>query len=505
MPQPWERYQQQQPAEAGPWSRYSQPAQQAPAQPGWLSRTASTLGDYARTAVRRPWEIPQAIKESALAAASGMVAAPVNDFWNAAMEAGGFPTKDIVPTYQPKSELGQAAVAAGTEMLSPVSAAVDYMTDVNSSEAGTRSTGLAIRGTLGVLPLVGAARLPRGGSAPRPPRPTPRTAAELKAEANAAYARADATGKGEIIRQESLGEFTAKTERGLADQAIDAELDPMTVKSLNMLMEESTRPGVAGHSPQGLEILRRKLLKAEGQAWRSGNAGDARQVSQIIDDFDDFATNLVEGKDIIGSNAGATAESIAARTQAREIWARMKRTQTVEDLVERARNSAPALTQTGFENALRIEFKNLVRNERRMRQFSPEERAAIQRVARGGVAQWAARRVASIAPRGPVSATAATVIGGGGAGTAALLGVGEAGALAARIMRLNDVEAARTLISNPRGAAQAAQAAPTAVNPSAGIVRASTVIPPALSAETVERQGNALRRDDQRRRNALAR
>lgn len=476
-----------------------------PKQPGYASRVGSAIGDYARAAVRKPWQIPRALGETALSAASGMVAAPINDFWNSAMEAGRFPTKDIVPTYQPRTELGQASVRAGAEMMSPVTAGVDYMTSVNDPDPGVRSTGRAIRGALGVLPLVGSRALPK--DAPRPaasPRAVPKTAAELRTEANAAYARADAAGKGEIVRQESLGDFTARTERSLVDQAIDAELDPMTVKAMNMLMEESTRPGIAGHSPQGLEILRRKLLKAEGQAHRSGNAGDARQVSQIIDDFDDFANNLVEGKDIIGTNAGATAESIAARTQARELWARMKRTQTIETLVERARDSAPALSQSGFENALRLEFKSLARNERRMRQFSPEERAAIQKVSRGGVAQWAARRVASIAPRGPVSATAATVIGGGGAGTAALLGVGEAGALAARIMRLNDVEAARALISNPRGTAAQPQR-PAVGNPTAPAVRASTAIPPALASEVVDRQRNALYRDDDRRRNALAR
>lgn len=471
---------------------------QAPQKP-WLSRTASSYGDFLSTLAKKPGQLLPAMAETALSAGTGMVAAPVNDFWNAAMEAGGFPTKDMMSAYQPRTELGQSMVRAGSDLMSPVAAGVDYMTDINNPDPAVRATGRVIRGTLGVLPLVGAKGLPKRG--PAPTKAAPKTAADLRTEANAAYAKADELGRGEIIRQESLGNFTNKVERSLADDAFDPDLEPMTAFSLNKLMEESTRPGVAGHSPQGLEVLRRKLLKAEGNAARAGNANDARQVAKIIDDFDDYADNLVQGQDVIGS--GGTAASIAARTEARALWARMKKTQTIEDLIERAKTSSPALTQTGLENALRLQFKSLALNARRMRQFSAEERAAIERVAKGTRAQQFARRVAGLAPRGAVSGAAATVIGGAtGGGALPIIAVGEAGALAARLMRLGDVEAARTLISTGQGATQAAR--PTLAGPTEAAVRASTLIPPALSAETIDRQRNALYRNE-RPRNALAR
>lgn len=456
--------------------------------PGYVARTGRALADYAKTlgmtAMTKPWEIPRAITEQNLSLASGMIAAPANDLINAGLEAADLPTKDVIPTYQPRTEMGQSMLRAGGEIMSPVNAAVDYATDINNPDAGVRATGHLMRAASSILPLVGNKGLPR--SIPKPARAVPRTAAEIRTEANAAYARADELGKGEIVKQDSLGGLTQKLERRLADEAFDPDLEPMTAFAYNKLLEESTKPGTVGHSPQGLEVLRRKLLKAEGGAARAGNANDARQVGQMIDDFDDWADNLVEGKDVLTSGA-KTSEAMAARSEARAAWATMKRTQTIEDLVERARDSAPALSQTGFENALRIEFKSLVRNPRRMRQFNAEEKAALQKVARGGPAQWVARRVASIAPRGPVSATAATVLSGGPGGTAALMGVGEAGALAARLMRLSDVEAARTLVSNGRNVAPQA-ARPAFAGPTRAAVRASATVPPALSAEEIERQ-----------------
>jgi hypothetical protein len=516
MPLPWERYQQQQPQsqQAGPWQQYQKPTREfvgplqerefvGPQQPpGYLSRTVAALGDYmkslGRTATTKPWEIPRALMEQNLALGSGMLAAPVNDIINAGLEAGEFPTKDVIPTYQPRTELGRSMVQAGGEIMSPVGAAVDYATDINNPDPGVRATGRLMRAASAILPAVGMRGMPKG--APRPaPRPPP-TTAELRTAADEAFARARALGKEEIIKQDSLGRFTNQAERTLggAEYAFDPQLHPQTAISYRILMDESTKPGTAGHSPQGLEVIRRKLMTAENNAIRSGMPDDARLAGKLLDDFDEFADNLVDGRDIIGSGAGDAKASIAARTEARELWSRLKRAQTIEDLVERARISSPALTQTGLENALRLQFKQLALNKRRMRQFSAEERAAIERVATGGRLQQAARRVAGLAPRGVVSATGTTLLGNtlaGPAGSAALLGLGEAGALAARIMRLRDVEAASELVRRGRGASAETAGRPviSPVGAVRGAIRGSQVIPPA-NALSRERERNALKR-----------
>ena len=51
-------------------------------------------------------------------------------------------------------------------------------------------------------------------------------------------------------------------------------------------------------------------------------------------------------------------------------------------------NRAAQFSGSGFENALRTEFRNLAQNPKRLRGFSAEEQAAIRRVARGGPADW---------------------------------------------------------------------------------------------------------------------
>jgi hypothetical protein len=81
-------------------------------------------------------------------------------------------------------------------------------------------------------------------------------------------------------------------------------------------------------------------------------------------------------------------------------------------LVDRAGIRAGQFSGSGFENALRTEFRGLALNQKRIRGFTRAERAAIEKVASGGPIANALRFVGKFAPRGVISTAIAA---GGGA------------------------------------------------------------------------------------------
>lgn len=438
----------------------------AEAQPKGRNLFASTSGEFvgppvlprdeppptgffarANAGMKRLGQVGLGTAEAAAQIGTNMVASPINEFAAgvADMRDGGKTGDEVlanppVPSYQPKSPVGQAISGGIATALSPVAKAVDYFADTENQNPAVRATGHLMKGVAGLLPM----KLPLGkvGRAAEGAAPT---LAQLEASAKAAYKVADETSG--IVPQSKLGELVPKVEERLAEAGADPDIHPMAFKVLNKITDEATKPGVAGHSLKGLETTRKTLLAAESKALgTAGGADDARLAGQMIDDFDEFTENL-KNEDLVGGK-GNVEEGVQAYNSGREQWARLKKAQTIESLIERAKNATDTYPSAGYENALRLQFKRLADNPRRFRAFSPEEQAAILKVVRPGVGQRVARQLGRFAPRGPVSAGTDLLVGataGGGAG-AALAGIGEAGKLASSIMRLNAVEKVSDLV-----------------------------------------------------------
>ena len=73
----------------------------------------------------------------------------------------------------------------------------------------------------------------------------------------------------------------------------------------------------------------------------------------ITDKIDDYIAGL-GSKDVVSGNAKVAAEAIV---QARDLWSRAAKLETIETLVQRAGDSAKTFSGSGFENALRTEFQ----------------------------------------------------------------------------------------------------------------------------------------------------
>lgn len=311
------------------------------------------------------------------------------------------------------------------------------------------------------------------------PQPKAPSIENLKIAKNIAYKAAE---RGDdIIPVSGLKGLQGKVQGLLAEEGYRPGLHPATKEALDAIAEDAGRTDVAGHTLKGIEGLRQQLLQAEMSA---GKANDARLASKVLDEFDDFM------------DATAPAASAQYKT-ARELFSRMRKAQEIEALFEKAKNAAGGYTQSGFENTLRIQFRQLADNPRRFNRFNAEEKAAILKVVRGGSLQGVLRFFGKFAPRGPVSAMATGMLGnlaGGPLGAVAIGTAGEVSKAASNASRLGAAQQVSELVRRgpnalavPMGLAQAPRQlgyAPAAVNALSANVEAQNAL----------RKKNALKR-----------
>ena len=165
-----------------------------------------------------------------------------------------------------------------------------------------------------------------------------------------------------------------------------------------------------------------QVRKSFQAAAQSADPVEARIGTILIRQFDDFTSPL--------------APQIA---EANQIYRRAMQGDLIETTIELAGSRSGQFSGSGFENALRTEFRGLERKIiKGQLKVTPDEEALIKRIAQGGFSENLARDVGKAAPRGVVSTgissgvpfAIGTSIGGpvlGAALAATTLGAGEIG------------------------------------------------------------------------------
>jgi hypothetical protein len=173
----------------------------------------------------------------------------------------------------------------------------------------------------------------------------------------------------------------------------------------------------------------RATLQAEGAITPSGRIAEMPSVRHAIATLDDYAgapmnpTQMLSVRRALQTAAGSAdgAEARLGRVlrnqfdeainplapqiqQANQIYARMAQGELVEQTIELAGSQAGQFTGSGFENALRSQFRGLERKIIRGQiQASPDEVAMISHIARGGALENVLRDIGKAAPTGAVS------------------------------------------------------------------------------------------------------
>ena len=463
--------------------------QSTPEEPGYLSKYVGGIQEAAASGADLPDTSGVGRLETAASLATGAVA-PIPGAIDYALGKIGWkdpnnPTGSYAGArdkyvYQPRSQEGQGSTRMAGAMLKPVAdtfgmigrgygeiaktagASPETAEDIAAMVPDAMGVALAAKGP-------GGARVAKkAGKLPETPIPTKE---QLSTDATAAYKRAEDAGI--AVSPSSFSKMKGELLDQLEKEGIDPDLHPDSTAALKRI--------ASIEGPVTLEKLE-TLRKIANDAKGSLKPADQRMAGQIVDHIDDYVDNLGQGDVVAGDPAKA-----AALKEARDLYARKKKTDEIDQLIHRAELSAPNFSASGMENALRTEFRGLAKNERKMRRFTPEERAAIERVATGGPVQNALRMLGKLAPScvvsGGMSAGAGLAIGGP-AGAVLLPAIGGGSRLLATRMTSNAAKAAQELMRrgpNPESMvgppAPAAPALPS-VAPAAAISRSLSSMSP---------------------------
>lgn len=348
--------------------------------------------------------------------------------------------KSVIPTAPVDLVAGGLQVAAAplTAVIDAAAAGIEKATN-GLLTADNVKTALLALGPAGGVPAGGIAGARKSTAAMlRTQRAAGQAGApDLRSEAKNFYKQAENAGV--VVKPQSFQTMAADAATAAGKAGIDKTLHPRATAVLKRLSEE----GAAPLDFERLETVRR-VAKAAGA---SGDADERRIAGIIIDKIDDYVANL-SAADITAGNAPEAAKAIV---KARDLWSKVKKLETVERLVDRAQTSASGFSGSGFENALRTEFRSLAKNDKAMRAFTADERKAIKLVARGGPTENIARAIGKFAPTGIVSSVLSGSAGaaiGGGVGAVAVPTAGFLARQLATALTKRNVRAVEKLIKD---------------------------------------------------------
>lgn len=309
-----------------------------------------------------------------------------------------------------------------------------------------------LEGQIGTA-LMGARAGPLKAGPPRPPaaKPAPRMrASDLPAAKQAAYKSVENAGV--TYRPEAIDDLI----RGVTDEAQAASISPLRHPKASSMLQEIQ--GLRGKSPTLTELdqLRQVIRRDVASANDPAEAFFGRKMIQGLDEFISAA-----GPDQV--TAGDAVRGAATIKQARDLNTRVRKVEAVEDAVESARLRAGSTGSGGnVDNATRQNLRRVLENERN---FTPDERAALEEIVVGGQGQNLLRLVGKLSPGGNGLMTALN-IGGAAAnpllaipGVAGIVSKMTADAMTARkVQRLIDMIAAGgAKVTAPPRAAPSAQ------------------------------------------------
>jgi hypothetical protein len=177
------------------------------------------------------------------------------------------------------------------------------------------------------------------------------------------------------------------------------------------------------------EIQSLRTMIKNGQA--SINANERRIATRLLDEFDDYMANMPVRDIKIGNK-----EALKTWQEARDSYAKFKKSEIFTDMLQEAELDKSKFVQSGAENSLAKQMRQLAKNEKRMRLFSKGEQDAIIEAAKGSDLQQTLKFVGRFAPTSTVSALPTLALGAGDTATGGMFaGATLAGRMGATKMR----------------------------------------------------------------------
>jgi len=139
----------------------------------------------------------------------------------------------------------------------------------------------------------------------------------------------------------------------------------------------------------------RKMIRS-GQ--KSIEPEERRMASILLDDYDNYLMTVP--KESIASGDMKNAGQLWS--EARNAYSKMKKSEVFEDMLNEAKLDKSKFTQSGEENSLAKQLRQLAKNDKKMRLFTKTEQDAIEQAAKGGSVQNMLKFFGRFAPTGVV-------------------------------------------------------------------------------------------------------
>lgn len=211
------------------------------------------------------------------------------------------------------------------------------------------------------------------------------TVADLEAAGNAAYKRSEDAGviikpEGmQALKQSVIDDFTA---HGFA---------PANEPGAAAAYEALAKAADGNVTLKGLDTIR----KTASNGYRPGLRSNNTLVGKVVKRIDELIAKA-DPEHMAGLD---TREGADAMKEAREIWHRARKLETVDKLVERGElNAATSGSGGNVENATRQQIKRLLMDEGKARGFSDEELALAKKAVVGSETQNVLRLAGKQAP-----------------------------------------------------------------------------------------------------------
>lgn len=207
------------------------------------------------------------------------------------------------------------------------------------------------------------------------------SADELMARSKANY---------DILDQSGLQFDTAQFQQHMGALPAKLRKEVGYVKSINPAVAGAFEELMAGNPKDVAELG--ALRKIIGNA--AGDQKERKAAMMLLDEFDDYVLNAPPSA-IVGGDRKAVEAWKAARAD----YAKVKKSELIEDIVARAE-----VSQGGKEATIAQGLSALAKNDKKMRFFSADEQEAIRKAAKGGPLQSTLRTIAKFTPMTPAAA-----------------------------------------------------------------------------------------------------
>jgi hypothetical protein len=292
------------------------------------------------------------------------------------------------------------------------------------------------------------------------------TTQELRTTGNALYQQIDDAGV--QIKPEAFDSARARildslrTNTGFDELPGPGSLTPGTARVNQIMGEASAKMAAEPTAALPFKAVDQMRRQAGAAAGNVTNKTDQKAGMTVIEGLDDFVRNL-GADDVVAGDVAALQEALP---KAREVWARMTKSQMVDDAIEAGGNYL-----SGASSGIRLQFKRILNSDKLSRGFSAAERAAMQKVVSGSIPEQLLQLVGG--GLGQLTQAGAGLAMGGPVG--ALAGAATAGVTrkAAEALTTRKAEVVRALMANG-GLPQLPVASPRAAGITEKLIRRGT-------------------------------